>query len=95
MNLKLFNTLTNREEVFTPQDKSHIKMYVCGPTVYERPHLGNARSIVFYDLLFRILELIYPKVTFVRNITDVDDKILNKAKETGLHPLEITKKVIE
>jgi cysteinyl-tRNA synthetase len=94
MKLAIFNTLSNSLEVFTPQDASHIKMYVCGPTVYERPHLGNARSIVFYDLFFRILQLLYPKVTFVRNITDVDDKIINQAHKEGISPLELTQKVI-
>lgn len=92
--LKLFNTLSNAEEVFEASDISNVKMYVCGPTVYDRPHLGNARSIVFYDLLFRILSLLYQKVTYVRNITDVDDKILQRAKEEGISPDVLTAKVI-
>jgi cysteinyl-tRNA synthetase len=94
MKLKLFNTLTNSEEIFSPKDPSHVKMYVCGPTVYERPHLGNARSIIFYDLLFRILKLLYPKVTFVRNITDVDDKIINQSIKEGISVNDLTTKVI-
>ena len=93
--LKIFNTLSGKEEYFTPQSHDDVKMYVCGPTVYDRPHLGNARSIVFYDVLFRILKAIYPKVTYVRNITDVDDKILKRALEENISPLLLTKKVIE
>jgi cysteinyl-tRNA synthetase len=94
MNFKLFNTLTNSEEIFTPKNPSNIKMYVCGPTVYERPHLGNARSIVFYDLLFRILKVLYPSVTYVRNITDVDDKIINQAVKEKISVSALTSRVI-
>lgn len=81
MSLTLTNSLSKLKELFVPIDESHVKMYVCGPTVYDRPHLGNARSAVVYDILFRILQYQYPKVTYVRNITDVDDKIIDAANQ--------------
>ncbi|MBY0406660.1 MAG: cysteine--tRNA ligase [Rickettsiales bacterium] len=83
MPLSLYNTLTRKKEAFAPLEAGHVKMYVCGPTVYDRPHLGNARSVVVYDVLFRLLSQLYPKVTYVRNITDVDDKINAQAKANG------------
>jgi cysteinyl-tRNA synthetase len=70
-------------------------MYACGPTVYERPHLGNARAGVVYDILFRVLRLVYPKVTYVRNITDVDDKIIKAAKENGEAIENLTKRITD
>lgn len=73
--LQLFNTLSKQKEVFTPLDASNVRMYVCGPTVYNLAHLGNARPVVVFDVLFRLLQKQYPNVTYVRNITDVDDKI--------------------
>ncbi len=82
MKIYFTNTLTNKKEEFVPFDNNHVKMYVCGPTVYNRAHIGNARSSVTFDLLYRILQAVYPKVTYVRNITDVDDKILNAANES-------------
>ena len=81
--LKLHNTLDNLKVEFIPIDHKHIKLYACGPTVYSFPHIGNARSVIVYDLLFRILRHLYEKVTYVRNITDVDDKIINAAKTEG------------
>jgi len=80
--LQFYNTLTRKKEPFTPMDEKNIRMYVCGPTVYDRPHLGNARSVVVYDVLYRLLSHTYGKehVTYVRNITDVDDKINAQAK---------------
>ncbi|MDF0607788.1 cysteine--tRNA ligase [Wolbachia endosymbiont of Onchocerca gibsoni] len=79
--VKLYNTLTKKKELFTPIDKGHIKMYVCGPTVYDTAHIGNARSAIVYDVLFQLLKFHYGKVTYVRNITDIDDKIINAASE--------------
>ncbi len=79
MAIYLNNTLTGRKEEFIPLSKNNIRIYACGPTVYDRPHLGNARAAVVYDLLFRMLSKHYPKVTYVRNITDVDDKIIDAA----------------
>ncbi len=88
--LTLYNSLTNKVEVFRPNDPEHIKMYVCGPTVYDSPHVGNARPAVVFDVLFRVLKHIYPKVTYVRNITDIDDKINNRAKELSISIRELT-----
>lgn len=89
-----FTTSTNGvKERFIPIDPNCIKMYVCGPTVYDRPHLGNARSCVVYDVLYRTLLQIYPKVLYVRNITDVDDKIINIAKENNESIHSITSRV--
>src|ERR1700760_2398267 len=81
--LRLFNTLTKTKEVFAPLDPKNVRMYVCGPTVYDLAHIGNARPVVVYDVLTRLLRRLYPHVTYVRNITDVDDKINARARETG------------
>ena len=81
--LHLYNSLTRKKEEFKPLDAANIRMYVCGPTVYDRAHLGNARAVVVYDVLYRVLQALYPKVTYVRNITDVDDKINAAAKANG------------
>ncbi len=83
MPLVLYNTLTRRKDVFQPLDPAHIGMYVCGPTVYDRAHIGNARPIVIFDVLFRLLRRLYPAVTYVRNITDVDDKINARSQANG------------
>lgn len=93
--INFFNTLSGKDEQLTPIDPKHLKMYVCGPTVYDRPHLGNARSIVIYDLLYRFLQEVFPKVTYVRNITDVDDKINAAATQQGISIQELTKKITE
>ena len=76
MTFTVFNTLTRRKEDFVPLDANNVRMYVCGPTVYDRAHIGNARPIIVFDTLYRLLKQLYPKVTYVRNITDVDDKII-------------------
>lgn len=88
----LHNTLKQRKDLFTPIDANNVRMYVCGPTVYDKAHLGNAKTPVVYDVLYRLLCQVYGKehVTYVSNITDVDDKILNKHKETGKSIREIT-----
>jgi cysteinyl-tRNA synthetase len=83
MSLELYNTLSRQKESFQPIDAKHVRMYVCGPTVYDFAHLGNARPVVVFDVLYRLLKSLYPRVTYVRNITDVDDKIMQKAKDTG------------
>lgn len=95
MVIKFFNTLAKNKEVFEPIDKNHIRFYVCGPTVYSRPHIGNARSIVVYDLLYRFLQSEFPKVTYVRNITDVDDKINKAAKKNNISIRQLTNQVIK
>ncbi len=81
--LFLHNTLTRRREVFVPLDPRHVRVYVCGPTVYDLAHIGNARPAVVFDVLVRLLRRLYPRVTYVRNITDVDDKINARAAATG------------
>src|SRR5580700_6669242 len=81
--LYLHNSLTRRKERFEPADPAHIRMYVCGPTVYDLVHVGNARPVVVYDVLARLLRRLYPRVTYVRNITDVEDKINARARELG------------
>jgi cysteinyl-tRNA synthetase len=83
MTLKLYNTLTRTKEQFTPLDDKNIRMYVCGPTVYDNAHIGNARPVIVFDVLFRLLRHLYGEnhVTYARNITDVDDKINKRAFE--------------
>jgi cysteinyl-tRNA synthetase len=81
MPLLLHNTMSKKKEAFAPLDPSHVRVYVCGPTVYDDPHIGNARPVVVFDVLFRLLRRLYPRVTYVRNITDVDDKINARAAE--------------
>ena len=95
MDIYLTNNLTNKKEKFVPKDKKNIKMYVCGPTVYDDPHIGNARPLVIFDILFRLLKNKFTSVTYVRNITDIDDKIIDIAKEKKLSIDKITKDVTE
>ena len=90
--LKIFNTLNNKKEVFIPINKNHIKIYACGPTVYNFAHIGNARMAVVFDTFVRTLRVIYPKVTYVSNITDIDDKIIEAAKEQNTEISKITQK---
>lgn len=93
----LYNTLRRTKEVFNPQDKTKVKMYVCGPTVYDNPHIGNSRSVVVYDLLYRIVIKIFGEqsVKYVRNITDVDDKIIDRAELLSITINELTDKVTQ
>ena len=94
-NLKITNSLTKQKELFKPVNPNKISMYVCGPTVYDNPHVGNARSLVVFDVLFRLLKFIYgdKKVNYVRNITDVDDKIIDISKKKKLPIKNITDEV--
>ena len=92
MNLKIYNTLSREKELFVPLNLKSIKMYVCGPTVYSYAHIGNARPAVIFDTLYRVLKNIYPEVIYVRNITDVDDKINESAKKLNKPISFITKK---
>lgn len=93
--IKVFNSLSKQKEVLKTIEDGHLKMYVCGPTVYDRPHIGNARSIVIYDLWYRLFLKQFPKVTYVRNITDVDDKINTAALAKKITIQELTKGVLE
>ena len=85
MNLYIHNTITNKKELFTPCSKSKkVYMYVCGPTVYSEPHIGNARAALVGDLYYRLLKQLYEDVVYIRNLTDVDDKIIEKSNKSGI-----------
>ena len=90
MTLHFYNTKARIKEPFKPLNVDCIKMYVCGPTVYDRAHLGNARSAVVFDMMFRLLKLLYKNVIYVRNITDIDDKIINESIKTQRSVQDIT-----
>ncbi len=94
MGLKVYNTLNGRKEEFVPLTEGRVKMYVCGPTVYDTSHIGHARSVVVFDVIFRWFERLGYEVTYVRNFTDVDDKIIKKSNETGEDCAVITEKYI-
>ena len=91
-NLHLTNSLTNKKEIFNPINSEKVSLYACGPTVYDNPHVGNARALVVFDLLFRILIELYnkKKVTYIRNITDIDDKIIEASKNNNISISELT-----
>lgn len=91
MELQIYNSVSRKKELFEPIDKNRVTMYVCGPTVYNRVHVGNARPAVIFDTLFRLLKYLYPQVIYARNITDVDDKIIEVAKNRGQKPEDIAK----
>lgn len=97
MPLKITNTLSRTKEIFVPINKENIRMYVCGPTVYDYPHVGNARPLIIFDVLFRLLKKVFPnsKVTYVRNITDIDDKIIEASKKLNITTSELTNKVLK
>src|SRR5437867_7020582 len=99
MTLRLYNTLTRAKDVFKPIDPKAVRVYVCGPTVYDFAHIGNARPVIVFDVLFRLLRHLYGEghVTYVRNITDVDDKINDRAARDfpGLPLNEAIRKVTE
>ena len=90
MELRLTNTMSGQKEVFAPVDPGCVRMYVCGPTVYNLAHIGNARPVVVFDTLYRLLRALYPRVIYGRNITDIDDKIIAAARERGVSIDEIT-----
>src|SRR6476660_2611695 len=92
MDLKLYDTLTREKRVFAPIDPARVRMYVCGPTVYDFAHIGNARPVIVFDVLYRLLRHLYgaEHVTYVRNITDVDDKINARAAERGISIRQLT-----
>ena len=94
MSFKLYNTLTRTKQEFIPLEPDNIRMYVCGPTVYDYAHIGNARPVIVFDILFRLLRHLYgeDKVTYVRNITDVDDKINARAAKENVSIQDLTKR---
>ena len=94
MAIRLWNTLTRSKDPFQPIDPANVRMYVCGPTVYDYAHIGNARPIIVFDVLFRLLRTVYgaDHVTYVRNITDVEDKINQRARELGITIRELTER---
>src|ERR1700759_4144289 len=94
MPLSLYSTLSRSKEVFTPIDRGNVRMYVCGPTVYDLAHIGNARPVIVFDVLYRLLRHTYGEghVKYVRNITDVDDKINAAAKAKGETIRELTER---
>ena len=98
MNKDIFltNNLSNKKEKFIPLDQNNIGMYVCGPTVYDNPHIGNARPLVIFDILYKVLKSKYghDKITYIRNITDVDDKIIKSSKEKNISILDLTNSII-
>jgi cysteinyl-tRNA synthetase len=83
MSLVIYNTLSRDKEPFAPLDAGHVRLYVCGPTVYDYVHIGNARPVVVFDVLYRLLKRRYPRVIYVRNITDIDDRIMVRAADNG------------
>ena len=93
MDIFLTNNLTNKKEQFVPIDKKNIGMYVCGPTVYDDPHIGNARPLVIFDILFKLLKSKFENVSYVRNITDIDDKIIKSSEEQKISTKKLTDKV--
>lgn len=95
MTLRVYNTMTRKKEEFQPINPGKVRMYVCGPTVYDYCHIGHARSVVVFDVVARYLRAKGFEVKYVRNFTDVDDKIINKANETGLTSEQVAEKFIE
>jgi len=95
--IKLHNTLTRKKQIFVPLDENNVRLYLCGPTVYDRAHLGNARNVIMFDVLYRLLIEIYgiDSITYVRNFTDIDDKINNKSLESGRPIDAITSETIK
>ena len=94
-NVNFFNTLSKKKEKFFPINSNKVGMYVCGPTVYDFPHIGNARPLVVFDVLFKVLKCKFGKknVTYVRNITDIDDKIIKSSEDKKISTKELTEKI--
>src|SRR5579872_6748444 len=97
MTLRLYNTLSRSKEEFRPFNTANVRMYVCGPTVYDFAHIGNARPLIVFDILFRLLRHVYgdAHVTYIRNITDVDDKIILRAAEEGVPIADLTSRTTD
>src|SRR5262250_2158096 len=90
MALHFYNTLTGKDEEFIPLTPGEVQMYVCGVTVYDKSHIGHARALVTFDVIYRYLRFLGYDVTFVRNFTDVDDKIIRRAQEAGLSAAQVS-----
>ena len=95
MTLKITNTFSRAKEEFIPVDPNHVRIYVCGPTVYDYAHIGNARPVVVFDVLYRLLKTTYSRVTYVRNITDIDDKIMEASRQSGEKIKSLTARFLE
>ena len=97
MNNEIFltNNLTKKKEKLVTINEDNVGMYVCGPTVYDDPHIGNARPLVIFDILFRVLKSKFASVTYVRNITDVDDKIIKSSNEKNISIFDLTETIIK
>ena len=95
MEIKLYNTLTNKKEVFQPLETGKVKIYACGETVYDRSHLGHARSAINFDVMRNVFKALGYDVTYVRNHTDVDDKMINRASERGISVAELAEEMID
>src|SRR5437868_1417516 len=94
MNLQIYNTLTQKKEPFTSLEPKHVRMYVCGPTVYNFVHVGNMRGAIFFNFVRNYFQRLGYKVTYVYNYTDVDDKIIKAGSDEGKSPFEIADKYI-
>jgi len=94
MPLRVYNTLSRKKEIFTPIEPGKVRMYVCGPTVYDSSHIGHARSVVVFDVIVRYLKAVGYQVVYVRNFTDVDDKIIDKANQMGIDASAVAKRFI-
>ena len=92
--MKIFNSLTGKKETFKPKIKREVSIYICGLTPYDDVHIGHARTFINFDVIVKFLRFVGFKVKYVRNITDVDDKIINRAKEEGIPALDFSKKFI-
>src|SRR5215510_1642878 len=94
MSLNVFNTLTRRVEPFEPLEPGHVRMYVCGMTIYDLCHMGHARMMMAFDVVYRWLQALGYRVTYVRNITDIEDKIIKRALERGITIRALTDEMI-
>ena len=92
MEFKLYNSYTRKKEIFTPINASKVTMYACGPTVYGPGHIGNGRSAIVFDCLTRVLRFKFDNLVYARNITDIDDKIINVSKDEKVEPSAIAEK---
>jgi cysteinyl-tRNA synthetase len=95
MSLSLFDTLANKKKPFLPSEPGHARIYVCGPTTYDDAHIGHARPCIVYDVLVRHLRSQGLRVTYVRNVTDIDDKIINRARENQEEPAALAARMFE